>query len=156
MAPLKLHLPAREQHYTCRATLENDRTGRQAAVRPRPGSGWTDCPVANTERKSIMSHHTSDNINSFNPTKSFNNMWNNCTVADEKSKILDWLSPREPQRRRQDIRTRRIDEVGNWLWLRNMGIDLVVSVEQSVIVQLCFATGVRGWARHTLGRRSHT
>ena len=33
---------------TCRATLENDRTGRQAAVRPRPGSGRTDCPVANT------------------------------------------------------------------------------------------------------------
>ena len=36
---------------TCRATLENDRTGRQTAVRPRPGSGWTDRPVANTEEK---------------------------------------------------------------------------------------------------------
>ena len=34
---------------TCRATLENDGTGRQTAVRPRPGSGRTDCPVANTE-----------------------------------------------------------------------------------------------------------
>ena len=33
---------------TCRATLENDRTGRQTAVRPRPGSGRTDCPVENT------------------------------------------------------------------------------------------------------------
>ena len=33
---------------TCRATLENDRTGRQIAVRPGPGSGRTDCPVANT------------------------------------------------------------------------------------------------------------
>ena len=77
-------------------------------------------------------------------------------VADEKSEILAWLSPLEPQRRRQDIRTRRIDEVANWLLLRNIGIDLVVSVERSVIVQLCFAPGVRGWARHTLGRRSHT
>ena len=36
-------------------------------------------------------------------------------MADEKSEILAWLSPLEPQRRHQDIRTRRIDEVGNWL-----------------------------------------
>ena len=66
-------------------------------------------------RKSIMSHHTSDNINSFNNTNSFNNVWNNCTVADEKSEILAWLSPLEPQIRHQDIRTRRVDEVGGWL-----------------------------------------
>ena len=33
---------------TCRATLENNRTGRQAAVRPGPGSGRTDCPVEST------------------------------------------------------------------------------------------------------------
>ena len=36
---------------TCRATLENDRTGRQAAVRPGPGSGRTNCPVENTAPK---------------------------------------------------------------------------------------------------------
>ena len=35
---------------TCRATLENDWTGRQTAVRPGPGSGRTDCPVENTVR----------------------------------------------------------------------------------------------------------
>ena len=35
--------------FTCRATLENDRTGRQTAVRPRPGSGRMDCPVVNTD-----------------------------------------------------------------------------------------------------------
>ena len=62
-----------------------------------------------------MSHHTSDNINSFNNTNSFNNVWNNCTVADEKSDILAWLSPLEPLRRHQDIRTRRVDKVGDWL-----------------------------------------
>ena len=67
------------------------------------------------QRKSKMSHHTSDNINSFNNTNSFNNVWNNCTVADEKSQILAWLSPLEPQRRHEDIRTRRVDEVGDWL-----------------------------------------
>ena len=41
---------------TCRATLENDRTGRQAAVRPRPGSGRTDCPLANTAHYKIIHH----------------------------------------------------------------------------------------------------
>ena len=85
-----------------------------------------------------------------------NNVRNNCRVADEKSKFLAWLSPLELQRRRQDIRTSRIDEVGNWLLLRNIGIGLVVSVERNVIVQLCFATEVWGWARHTLGKRRNT
>jgi len=33
---------------TCRATLENDRTGRQTTFHPRPSSGRTDCLVANT------------------------------------------------------------------------------------------------------------
>ena len=36
-------------------------------------------------------------------------------MVDEKSEILAWLSPFEPQRRHQDVRTRRIDEVGDWL-----------------------------------------
>ena len=36
-------------------------------------------------------------------------------MADERSEILAWLSPLEPQRRHHDIRTRRVDEVGNWL-----------------------------------------
>ena len=39
---------------TCRATLENDRTGRQAAVRPGPGLGRTDCPVENTALDSAL------------------------------------------------------------------------------------------------------
>jgi len=62
-----------------------------------------------------MSHHTCGNINCFNTDNSVNNVWNNCTVADEKSAILAWLSPLEPQRRHEDIRIRRIDEVGDWL-----------------------------------------
>ena len=56
-----------------------------------------------------------DNINCFNNTNSFNKVWNNCTVADEKSQILAWLSPLEPQIRHYDIQTRRVDEVGDWL-----------------------------------------
>jgi len=55
--------------------------------------------------------YISDNINSFNSI----NVWNNYTVADERSEILAWLSPLEPQIRHQDIRIRRVDEVGGWL-----------------------------------------
>ena len=36
-------------------------------------------------------------------------------MADEKSKILTWLSPLEPRGRHHDIRSRRVDEVGEWL-----------------------------------------
>ena len=62
-----------------------------------------------------MSHYINDNItNSFN-TNSFNNVWNSYTVIDEESEILAWLSPLEPWIRHQDIGTRRVDEVGNWL-----------------------------------------
>ena len=80
-------------------------------------------------RKSKMSqHHTSDNINSFN-TNLINNVWNYHTAVDEKSEILAWLSPLEPQRRHHDIRTRRVKEVGDWLlqteeyrnWLGGIG-----------------------------------
>ena len=58
--------------------------------------------------------HMNDNINSFNTNHSFNNVYN-YTVADEKSEILAWLSPLKPQSRHQDIRIRRVDEVGDWL-----------------------------------------
>ena len=59
--------------------------------------------------------HMNDNIKSFNTTNSFNNVWNYHTVGDERSEVLAWLSPLEPQRRHQDIQTHRVDQVGDWL-----------------------------------------
>ena len=58
--------------------------------------------------------HINDNINNSFNINSFNNVWNSNTAA-EKSEILAWLSPLEPQRRHQDIRAYRVDEVGDWL-----------------------------------------
>jgi len=84
----------------------------------------------------------------------FSNVCRNCTVADEKSKILDWLSPPKPETQHQGIRTRRVEEVGDWLlqtreyrnWFGGIrGVNLVV--------QPCFATGIRGLARPSLGKR---
>ena len=58
-------------------------------------------------------HHTDVNIGS-NNNNSFN-VLNTYTVSDERSEILAWLSPLQAQRRHEDIKTRRTDEVGNWL-----------------------------------------
>jgi len=59
--------------------------------------------------------HIIANINdSFNNANY--NVWNNCTVAEERSEILAWLSPLEPRIRHQDIRSRRVDKVGDWLF----------------------------------------
>ena len=43
------------------------------------------------------------------------NVWSNCTIADDRSQILTWLSPLEPRLRHQDIRDRRVETVGEWL-----------------------------------------
>ena len=60
-------------------------------------------------------YHIKDNVNSSNTNISVNNVSNSYTITDEKSQILAWLSPLEPQRRHHDIRIRRVSEVGNWL-----------------------------------------
>ena len=55
------------------------------------------------------------NKNCFNNTNSNNNVWNNYTIADDRSPLLAWLSPLEPKLRHQDIRERRVENVGEWL-----------------------------------------
>ena len=52
--------------------------------------------------------HFSNNNNSFN-------VQNNYSVADDRSQLLAWLSPLEPRLRHQDIRERRVGDVGEWL-----------------------------------------
>ena len=61
-----------------------------------------------------MSQSFSNNINSLN-TVTNNSITNNFTTADERLQILTWLSPLEPRLRHQDIRDRRVENVGEWL-----------------------------------------
>ena len=44
-----------------------------------------------------------------------NTITNNFTIADERSQILSWLSPLEPNVRHHDVRDRRVEGVGEWL-----------------------------------------
>ena len=62
-----------------------------------------------------MSQQTPNNSANFsNNTNSFN-VWNNYTVADDRSQLLAWLSPLEPKLRHRDIQEHRVDDVGEWL-----------------------------------------
>ena len=58
-----------------------------------------------------MSQSFSNNINSLNTTV----VTNNFTVAGDRSEILAWLSPLDPKLRHQDIQSRRVENVGEWL-----------------------------------------
>ena len=55
--------------------------------------------------------------NTINSTTSFNHVSNvnNYGSLDERDKILAWLSPLEPRIRHHDIRTHRVEHVGDWL-----------------------------------------
>ena len=58
---------------------------------------------------------TNHGSNCLNTINSNNNVWNNCTVADDRSQLLTWLSPLDPGLRHWDIQERRIKDVGEWL-----------------------------------------
>ena len=63
-----------------------------------------------------MSQCTGNHGNNFsNNAYSFNNVWNNCTFADDRSQLLAWLSPLEPSLRHRDVRERRVNNIGEWV-----------------------------------------
>ena len=56
------------------------------------------------------------NTNSFNALTNYNNIVNISAGPDaERQKILQWLSPLEPQKRHEGVRTDRLNNVGNWV-----------------------------------------
>jgi len=56
-----------------------------------------------------MSQSFSNNYNSFNATNI------NYSIADDRPNILAWLSQLDPRFRHQDIQSRRVESVGEWL-----------------------------------------
>ena len=53
------------------------------------------------------------NVHSGNITGSFNTTFYG---SGEDKQIMHWLSPLEPNKRHQGVRTDRLDGVGNWLF----------------------------------------
>jgi len=64
-----------------------------------------------------MSLSFSHNYNSFNPTyvTYTNTTYTNSIAAEDRPNFLAWLSPLDPKLRHQDIRDRRIENVGEWV-----------------------------------------
>ena len=61
-----------------------------------------------------MTQYTMNNSAFSNNTNSIN-IQNINVVADDRSPLLNWLSPLEPKLRHRDIPERRVDNVGEWL-----------------------------------------
>ena len=62
-----------------------------------------------------MSQYTPHNSTNFSNNNNSFNIQNNYGVADDRSQLLAWLSPLDPRLRHQDIRERRVGDVGEWL-----------------------------------------
>jgi len=61
-----------------------------------------------------MSQSFNNNYGSNNIYGSFNTTYNP-TVTDDRSNILAWLSPLDPKIRHQDVRERRVENIGEWV-----------------------------------------
>jgi len=53
-----------------------------------------------------------ENVNSGN----FENCFNTIYKSDEDAKIMHWLTPIEPGKRHDGVRTERLEGVGDWLF----------------------------------------
>ena len=65
----------------------------------------------NRMTNSIFGH---SNSNVGNVSNNYNNTIN-VGIEEESSRILEWLSPLEPNKRHQDVRDSRLDGVGEWV-----------------------------------------
>jgi len=62
-----------------------------------------------------MSQSFNNNHGSNNNYGSFNTTYINPAVADDRSNILAWLSPLDPKIRHQDVREKRVENIGEWV-----------------------------------------
>ena len=71
-----------------------------------------------TDNKTTNNVHGNSNTNFANVSNSYNNTIN-VGVSEESAKIQAWLSPLKPHARHQDVRSRRLDGVGDWVLQKN-------------------------------------
>ena len=142
------HLYGGTERNRSNRTGSKNTTNREYSITPLYHS------ASSKERK--MSHAIHDNNNCFNNTNCNNNVWNNCTIADDRPLLLAWLSPLEPKLRHRDIQERRVDNVGNGFFkLRNSEAGMPGVGKVNVIRQSCFATEAREPARHLSGNENY-
>ena len=63
-----------------------------------------------------MAQYTINNSNDCgNTTNPSCDVCKSCGVADDRSRILTWLSPLESREKHWEVQERRVDDVGEWL-----------------------------------------
>ena len=82
---------------------------RNSCGRPTPTPIINSRNILSSSKEQKMSQSFSNNYNSFNTT------YISPTAADDRPNILAWLSPLDPKLRHQDIRDRRVENVGEWV-----------------------------------------
>ena len=88
-------------------------TPRNSSTEPTQSIIYSYNNPSGKEQK--MSQSLYNNSNSFNTNNSFNTTYINPTVPDEGPNILTWLSQLDPKLRHQDIRDRRVGNIGEWV-----------------------------------------
>ena len=73
---------------------------------------------ARADHRMANSVHGDSNTNVGNVLNSYNNTIN-MGIDEECSRIYEWLSPLEPNKRHQDVRNRRLDGIGEWVLRRS-------------------------------------
>ena len=110
----------------------------------------TQSPILSNFRTAKMAH-----TDSFNTKNSYNKVWNNCIITDDRSQLLSWLSPLDPKSRHQDIQDGRVENIGEWLlqteefrnWCAGSG-------GMNPITESCFAMEIRGSVKHIIGKKN--
>ncbi|RPA91196.1 hypothetical protein L873DRAFT_1715136 [Choiromyces venosus 120613-1] len=88
---------------------------------------------------SCLKSSFNDNINSFNVSK----IYNVTSVTDEKSTVLQWLSPLEPQKRHQGVSNRRLEGTGHW-FLETAEFQKWCKAEDGSVSSILFCSGDPG------------
>ena len=69
--------------------------------------------TARNKRPKMSQYTINESANFSNNRNSFN-VCNNYTVTDDRSQLLNWLSPLDPCLQHCDIQERRVNDVGEW------------------------------------------
>ena len=91
---------------------------RKSSLSSDPCQNSTSISHTRTDNKTTNNVHGNSNTNFANVLNSYNNTIN-VGASEESSRIQEWLSLLEPHARHQDVRSRRLDGVGDWVLQRN-------------------------------------
>ena len=101
-------------HLTLPARNTSLMGNRESSLSSDPFQNSIGISHPRTDNRTTNNVHGNSNTNFANVLNSYNNTIN-VGVSEESLRIQTWLSPLEPHARHQDVRSRRLDGVGDWV-----------------------------------------